>query len=199
MDVFTSRKSNDKLKIIKSLLSSVYYGYKNSFQVKSNECQYNKYQYLKLHSQFGEDRYIIENIKLPEKGVFIDVGAGHPIYLSNTYFFEQNGWNGICIDADIKQVELLKKVRKNVEWAAVVLEEGEIDFFQSLVSEFSTTSPRNEYQGIVKSQFKKDAVKVPAFRLETILEKYKIGIIDVLNIDVEGVELDVWQTFDYQK
>ncbi|MEM7554817.1 MAG: FkbM family methyltransferase, partial [Cyanobacteria bacterium P01_A01_bin.84] len=145
------------------------------------------------------DRYIIENIKLPEKGIFVDVGAGHPIYLSNTYFFERNGWDGVCIDADKKQVELLKTVRKNVEWAAVAPEEGEIEFFQSLLPELSTTLQKDEYQGLLKSQFKKDTVKVPAFRLETILEKYNIGIIDVLNIDVEGAELDVWQTFNYQK
>ena len=31
------------------------------------------------------------------------------------------------------------------------------------------------------------------------MEKHNIGIIDLLDIDVEGTELDVWQTFDYEK
>jgi hypothetical protein len=60
--------------------------------------------------------------------VFVDVGAGHPSYLSNTYFFEKNGWTGVCIDADPKQYQFLKKERTTVEWAAIAAEEGEIEF-----------------------------------------------------------------------
>jgi hypothetical protein len=93
-------------------------------------------QYTRFHSQFGEDRYIYNNIDLPANGTFVDVGAGHPIHLSNTYFFEKNGWTGVCIDADPKQYDLLTAV---------------------------------------------------------------IGAIDILDLDVEGTELDVWPTFDYDK
>jgi len=155
-------------------------------------------KYTRFHSQFGEDRYIYHNIDLPTNGTFVDVGAGHPIHLSNTYFFERNGWTGVCVDADPKQYELLRAARADVEWAAVAPEEGEIELSQAFVSTYSSTVKRDEYKGIAKSAFK-HTIRVPSFRLETILERHHIGLIDILDIDVEGTELDVWPTFIYEK
>lgn len=154
--------------------------------------------YSKFHSQFGEDRWIFEHVDLPDKGVFVDVGAGHPIALSNTYFFEQNGWTGICVDADPAQCELLKKERANVEWTAIASTEGEIEFSQSYLPALSSTLGKNEHNEVMRSLFK-DAIRVPSLKLETLLAKYNIGAIDLLDIDVEGTELEVWKSFDYKK
>ncbi len=182
------------IKLIHSAMVMLFFSFKNKYFRLSNQ----DYKYTNFHSQFGEDRYIVENIKLPHQGVFVDIGAGHPIYLSNSYLFEKNGWKCVCIDADINQIELLKRERLNVEWAAISLEEGEVNFFQCFLPELSTAAPKNEYGGLIKIPFK-DTVRVPSVKLETILDKYDIGIIDILDIDVEGTELEVWETFDYEK
>ncbi|HJZ74855.1 MAG TPA: FkbM family methyltransferase [Vicinamibacterales bacterium] len=181
-------------KVAQSVALRQWHGLKNNFS-RLNE---QDAKYVRFHSQFGEDRYIYHNIDLPANGTFVDVGAGHPIHLSNTYFFEKNGWTGVCIDADPKQYELLKAARANVEWAAVAAEEGEIELSQAYDSTYSSTVRKDEYQGIAKGNFK-HTIRVPSLRLETILTKHKIGAIDILDIDVEGTELDVWQTFDYDK
>ncbi|PSB19605.1 hypothetical protein C7B76_07070 [filamentous cyanobacterium CCP2] len=154
-------------------------------------------EYPRFHSQFGEDRYIYKNIDLPAKGVFVDVGAGHPTYLSNTYFFEKNGWTGICIDADPTQCELLQQERATVEWAAISSQEGKVEFAQSYFPSYSSTVEQAE-----KGYFRvplKEVIKVPSYHLETILQKHRIGQIDLLDIDVEGSEIDVWKTLDYEK
>jgi hypothetical protein len=110
-----SRRRISLSKIIQSITMRQWYSLQNRvFRLDDKKIQYNRF-----HSQFGEDRYIYTNINLPDKGVFVDVGAGHPIYLSNTYFFEKNGWTGVCIDADPNQYKLLKKERTNAEWAAI--------------------------------------------------------------------------------
>lgn len=184
----------DLIKLLNCGIIMLFVKFQNKYYKLNNKY----YNYQKFHSQFGEDRYIIENISLPQKGVFVDIGAGHPISYSNTYFFEKNGWQGICIDADINQVNLLKTKRSNVEWAAISPNEGEIEFFPAFLSELSTTNKNPKYEGLIKIPFK-ESVKVPSLRLETILEKYNIGVIDILDIDVEGTELEVWETFDYQK
>lgn len=163
------------------------------FQLSSKDKKYTKF-----HSQFGEDRWIFEYINLPKQGVFIDIGAGHPVFLSNTYFFERNGWTGICIDADPSQYALLKKARANVEWAAISSKEGEIEFSPSYLPAHSSTLGKNEYKELLKIPFKAP-IRVPSFKLETILTKYNIGTIDILDIDVEGTELEIWKTFDYEK
>jgi len=181
-------------KVVKSVAMRQWYSLKN----KLSRLDDKKVKYNRFHSQFGEDRYIYKNIDLPEKGVFVDVGAGHPIYLSNTYFFEKNGWTGVCIDADPNQHKYLKKERANVEWAAIAAEEGEVEFSQAYSPTYSSTVKKEAYKGLMKIPFKK-TIRVPSLKLETVLEKYNIGIIDLLDIDVEGTELDVWKTFDYEK
>lgn len=45
----------------------------------------------------------------------------------------------------------------------------------------------------------KGTIRVPSLRLETLLTKDNIGGIDLLSIDVEGIKLEVWKTFDYEK
>jgi FkbM family methyltransferase len=189
-----SSKGISLSKVIQSVTMRQLNSLKNQvFRLNSQEVQYTKF-----HSQFGEDRYIYENIDLPKQGVFVDVGAGHPSYLSNTYFFEKNGWTGVCIDAEPTQYELLKKERDNVEWAAICDREGTIEFSQSYFPTYSSAVGKEEYKGFLKVPFK-GTIKVPSYRLETILEKYQIGQIDLLDIDVEGTEIEVWQTFDYEK
>jgi FkbM family methyltransferase len=187
-------KRIDLSKVIKSVIMKEIYIVQNIFfRLNSNGIEYTKF-----HSQFGEDRYIYEHINLPEQGTFVDVGAGHPISLSNTYFFEKNGWMGVCIDADPRQCELLKMERANVEWAAISPEEGEIDLFQAYSPTYSSTLGTDGYRGLIKVPFKK-TIRVPSFKLETILEKYGIGVIDLLSIDIEGTELEAWKTFDCEK
>ena len=181
-------------KVVKSIATRQWYSLRN----KLSRLDDKKVKYNRFHSQFGEDRYIYNNIDLPEKGIFVDIGAGHPIYLSNTYFFEKNGWTGVCIDADPKQYEYLKKERANVEWVAIAAEEGEIEFSQAYSPTYSSTVKKGAYKGLMKVPFKK-TIQVPSLKLETVLEKHNIGIIDLLDIDVEGTELDVWKTFDYEK
>lgn len=181
-------------KLIKLITLEQLYRLKNSFFKLSSKNN----QYTQFHSQFGEDRWIFEYINLPKKGVFIDIGAGHPVCLSNTYFFEKNGWKGICIDADPTQYALLKKVRANVEWAAISSTEGEIEFSPAYLPAHSSTLGKNEYKELLKIPFKAP-IRVPSFKLETVLTKYNIGTIDILDIDVEGTELEIWKTFDYEK
>jgi FkbM family methyltransferase len=132
----------------------------------------------KYYAQFGEDKFIFENNLLPEKGFFLDIGAGDPKENSNTYFFEKRGWDGICIDADPKQIEKLRKERKNVIHTAIGSYDGKarIDFHR--FSELSRISANG-----------KDEVSV--FKLSTIMQSQEIEKVDLLSIDVEGQEMEV--------
>ncbi len=52
------------------------------------------------YSEFGEDKWIAENLTLPETGFYIDAGCGHPTIHNNTAFLRDRGWNGMAIDAN---------------------------------------------------------------------------------------------------
>jgi hypothetical protein len=54
------------------------------------------------YSQSGEDvivDFIFQILKI-QKPSYLDVGAHHPSYLSNTYLFYQKGCQGVCIEPD---------------------------------------------------------------------------------------------------
>jgi FkbM family methyltransferase len=152
-----------------------------------------------FYSQFGEDRYLVEHNRVPERGVFVDVGAGDPVRFSNSLYFEQRGWTGLCIDADPKQVEALRRVRSClVEWAAVTSVAGEIQLLQCDEPDFSTTLTHLP-EVVVAKGWGLAPIRVPGARLGRLLEKHGVERIDLLSIDTEGTELDVCSSLDWQK
>lgn len=142
---------------------------------------------MKYYSQFGEDKFIHENNLLPEKGFFVDIGAGDPKEGSNTFLFEELGWDGICIDADPKQVEKLRAVRKSkVIHCAIMNYDGKamIDLHPS---------------GALSRISKNGKTEVSCFKFSTIMRTHGIGKIDLLSIDVEGQEMEVLKSIGKMK
>lgn len=140
-----------------------------------------------FNGQFGEDQWIVNNINLPKHGVFVDVGADQPIYGSNTYYFEKYlGWDGICIDADERTIDKLKQKRKQTIYSAISAIDGDITFNQHELAGISSISDHGN-------------VVVPCKRLDTILEEHNINEITLLDIDVEGHEIDVCKGLDWNK
>ena len=76
---------------------------------------------MKSYSQHGEDKWICENLHIPEIGFFVDIGAGGPVKESNTLLFESMGWEGICIEPDTRRrKEWVQSNRKCIiRWDAI--------------------------------------------------------------------------------
>jgi hypothetical protein len=87
-----------------------------------------------FYSQFGEDRWIVDNLKLPKNGFFIDVGAADGITFSNTYYFEKQGWKGLCFEPNPENYLLAEKFRKNVKLMAIAQTSGMAPFKISSIS-----------------------------------------------------------------
>jgi hypothetical protein len=67
-------------------------------------------------SQAGQDLFCFEMLVKPENlltGTFCDIGACHPIEISNTYALEQLGWRGLLVDNDPGAIKLCKELRKS--------------------------------------------------------------------------------------
>jgi len=149
--------------------------------------------YKKFHSQFGEDKHIRETFysDYSEDGVFVDIGAGHPTKLSNSYHFERNGWDGICIDADSRRIkELMDKRDCEVIDAVITKDRREVFFYQ-----------HPEQPDISRINVKDNGIghKRKSIRIEDILEDFGIKKIDLLSIDVEGFELEALESFELEK
>src|SRR5918995_1304621 len=139
-------------------------------------------------SQFGEDKWIVNNLPYPLNGVFVDVGASDGIYGNNTYFFERIGWKGLCIDADSYHHTSLKANRRLVETYAVSSVRGEVEFYQH--------NTDSTWSGIYRRGKDYTPIRVQSRTLEDLLVLHDMDKIDLLDIDVEGSEIDVWNSFN---
>jgi FkbM family methyltransferase len=140
------------------------------------------------HSQWGEDRWLAEHVRLPERGVFVDVGAGDGARGSNTLYFEELGWTGLCVDPDPRNHEPLSCRRCIADQRAISSTPGR--------RQFGMYGPKSSWSGLERRGPGYIPITVECVRLDTLLAEAGIATIDLLSIDVEGTELDVWRSFD---
>src|SRR6185437_9691190 len=155
------------------------------------------------YSQFGEDKVLLELFKDKNNGLYVDVGAHHPYRYSNTYLLHKKGWHGINIDPDPYAIKLFNKARPhdtNVRFG-VGPQEGNLAYYK-----FSDPAVNTFVESEAKKWMHKDWItylgteKVKVRRLASILDEYLNGEpIDVLDIDVEGLTLEVLQSNDWSK
>jgi FkbM family methyltransferase len=162
------------------------------------------HSYAPSFSSAGEDMILRHIIGSDQRnGFYVDVGAFHPVKLSNTYFFYLQGWRGINIDARPGSRRLFQKVRPrdiNVE-VGISTSAGEMIYY--VVGEHS---PMNSFSrefldhigvlGAVRRE-----IPVPVLPLADVLERHlpKGQAIDFMNVDVEGHDLEALQSNDWQR
>lgn len=156
-------------------------------------------------SQEGEDQILRRIFEGKSIGFYVDVGAHHPKRFSNTYFFYKLGWSGINIDAMPDSMREFKKNRPrdiNIEIGVgsnigemnyYIFNEPALNSFSRLISEERNVG-NNPYKIIDKK-----IVKVES--LENILNLYlpKNQKIDFLSIDVEGMDLEILKSNNWEK
>lgn len=52
------------------------------------------------YSQSYQDMFVLSMLNGKRNGTYLEIGAYHPTFISNTYLLEQFGWNGISVDID---------------------------------------------------------------------------------------------------
>ena len=160
-----------------------------------------KVQHKKISYSYNAVDLIIDYIfKGKSDGLYLDIGAQHPISNNNTYLLFKRGWSGINIDLDKKNIDLFDIARPNdfnLNYA-VSSSEGEASLFF-----YHDKSPINTLNENV-SKFQKANIKkkipIKTFSLNKILESINLKKpIDYMNIDVEGHEDMVLEGFDLNK
>jgi len=166
-------------------------------------CLFERYA-ITSYSQHGEDiivRQILENYRT---GFYVDVGAYHPQQYSNTFYFYKKGWRGINIDARPGSMELFNRLRPrdiNLEMAVSHTRQTlpYHGISQPALNTFSkhAFNQHNSEEGY-KVVFEKYIQTVP---LSEILDQYlpEETEIELLSIDVEGFELSVLHSNNWEK
>ena len=138
-------------------------------------------------------------------GFFVDVGANDGITFSNSYLLEQNNWNGILVEPNEAHWEQLKNIRSSKLITYLVSDQDSVEFHVvdgpdhlHGLSRIDATSEFFEKVKDIGGTVKK--VSKPAKKLSSILEENDCpDRFDLLSVDVEGHELDVLKTMDFQR
>tara|TARA_B100000989_G_scaffold274987_1_gene234177 strand:+ start:900 stop:1634 length:735 start_codon:yes stop_codon:yes gene_type:complete len=163
------------------------------------------FKFLKNGSQFGEDKYIIELFDRNFKGKFLDVGCYHPIRHNNTYKMYKNGWSGMNIDLNPLTIELFNFMRPRDININFGVSDTEIEKKLYFIDELNTqnTLDNNQLNFLKDHHNIKDSEilekKIKTRNLNNILDDYKFYNIDFMNLDIEGHELKVLETLDFNK
>lgn len=159
-------------------------------------------------SQSGEDCLLWQLLGSSPDGIFIEVGAFDGIHLSNSYTFENLGWNGICVEPHPEYFALLEKQRPGticVNCACVADPEIKTVSFKSEsagllsgIDPLDADSLERRYKLRGKSFEGFNVVEVAGRTLKSILEEHNADNkpIAFLSVDVEGTEIDVLRGMD---
>lgn len=152
-------------------------------------------------SKSGEDVQLWQLLK-KDKGVFVDIGAHHPIFGNNTYFFYLRGWRGINVEPNPKFEPLYKKFRKGDFFypGGIAYLDGELEYFE-LESNVRNTFSKKYIKDFSLEKDVSNTKLLPVKRLSVLFENYLAEpySIDFMSIDVEGMELEVVTSNDWSK
>lgn len=158
----------------------------------------------KSYSQEGEDMILRELFRGQPSGFYVDVGAHHPKRFSNTYYFYLRGWRGINIDAMPGCMRAFRRVRPrdiNLE-AGVARERGELRYFVFSDPALSTFDEQLAKERVAAGRYSILYTRlVQTYPLSEILQAHLPPgqRIDFMSIDVEGFDLQVLLSSDWER
>jgi FkbM family methyltransferase len=142
------------------------------------------------YAQHGEDLWLERHwhrLGLPTDGIFVEVGVGNGRDMSNTLWLENRGWDGLLIEPDPRLHDI---IRANRRARLVPYAIGHKPAPFCLMDDASLSGFRRT-EG--------EMINVTTKGLTEVLLECHYTCVDILSIDTEGTEVEVWETFDYAK
>jgi FkbM family methyltransferase len=157
------------------------------------------------YSQSGEDlivKFIFDCIGI-SKPTYLDIGAHHPYYISNTALFYENGSVGINVEPDPLLFNDFLIYRKNDVNLNIGVSDknSELDFYVISTSTLNTFSKEEAEKYAQEGDYnitRTEKIKVKT--LNYILDKYANSIFpQFLSIDAEGVDELIIKAINFEK
>jgi FkbM family methyltransferase len=155
-------------------------------------------------SQAGEDMILANIFRKIENGTYVDIGAFHPLRGSNThYFYRFKGWTGINIEPNPEGFRAFQAIRTkdtNLNMG-VSSKTGKLHYYMvDSLPEMNTFSLEFLQSNGLESYISR-TLEVQTYPLSTILDQHLPAgkSIDILSVDVEGFDLEVLQSNNWQK
>jgi FkbM family methyltransferase len=166
----------------------------------------------RYYSAAGEDAvmmaWIGRNAIAPSTIRYLDIGACHPVELSNTYMFYRLGARGVLVEPNPERAQALQAARPNdtVLNAGVAFDDRRTaKLFRFPNPVFNTFSEEQAEQVAASSrqwagsqpQHILDTISVPLVPINEIITQHFSVPPHVISIDTEGYDLDIVKTLNF--
>jgi FkbM family methyltransferase len=158
------------------------------------------------YSQQGEDliiSYLLGWLQIQDI-YYLDIGAHHPTFLSNTYLFYKRGHRGVCLEPDPVLCRNFKKERPQdttLNIGTGVKQPTTQDFFvmyPPTLNTFSADEVRMYKKHYPESHVKK-TLPIEMVPVSQVIEENFSRTPELVSIDTEGFDLEILKSFDFSK
>lgn len=152
-------------------------------------------------SQSGEDLiawFLLQHLGI-ERPTYVDIGAHHPEYLSNTALFHLMGSRGINIEPDPRLFRAFEKSRPNDVNLniGIAASPGRLTFFRMSDPALSTFSDEEAKRLATEQGIPIDAsLAIPVDTIRNVIAASRLHP-DFLSVDAEGRDLEILQSYDF--
>jgi FkbM family methyltransferase len=136
-----------------------------------------------------------------KNGFFIEAGSNDGEYVSSTLGFERfDSWTGLCIEPSPVMQPIWRSKQRKAWFSDVCLSPKPYPIWTSFLhnDDYSLGSKLgnlNDYDKSIDGNW--TLFRVPCFPLNSILDAMNVKEVDFFNLDVEGVELDILKTIQF--
>jgi FkbM family methyltransferase len=151
------------------------------------------------YAQNMEDYHLECAFAGARQGRYIDIGGGHPVAGSVSFWFYQRGWSGIVVEPQPELAALHRRLRPRDTLVEAVIgaTSGETDFFKIERLHGLSTTVRDNADAARSRGVSFETMKLPSLSLADLCRAHNINTVDFLKIDVEGSEHDVLAGADW--
>ena len=152
------------------------------------------------YAQNFEDVMLWRALKHVQNGVYVDVGAQHPVIDSVSKAFYEHGWRGIHIEPVPAYAELLRKDRPDETVLQVALADAEGILELNVIPDSGLSTAIDTYaqRHQVERGYVLQQIQVPVLTLKAATKSLMGKDVHWLKIDVEGFEEKVLKGWDSQ-
>jgi FkbM family methyltransferase len=160
------------------------------------------------YAQIGED-LVVAHILITRAKItgptYLDIGAYDPVHNNNTYLLYRSGGRGVLVEPNPTYAARIRAQRPN----DIVLEAGigtttatEADYYVIRGDGQHNTFSKEQADKLVKlhgPSVVERVIKMPLFTVGAVLARYFERAPDFVSTDVEGLDLAILRTFDFDR
>jgi|SRR5689334_8095682 FkbM family methyltransferase len=157
------------------------------------------------YSQAGEDavlRFLFADRHV-QRISYLDIGTNAPDFGNNTYLFYRGGSRGVCVEADRTLIPAIERARpedKILNVGVAVGDQTEAVLHVFDVNGLNTFDADEAKRRAASGKYKvTDTVRVKLVEINSIIRENFARPPDLLSIDIEGLDLPVLKTLDFDR